>query len=200
MNKRVFVLFSFFLAVMLFAVGNCLAADEFQQGIRTEKSYINESIGIRIDLDENYVMATDEDLQTMMGLGAEVLEVDKKLLDIAKITTIYDMMAANPADGSSVMVMAEKVMLSSMTMDQYMSALLSQFKELGADAEIDEPIEFCGHNWQTIFYEINTSGVNAMAVSYLDRIGDRVVMIQFSGTSEESLLNAVDLVSCTSID
>ena len=200
MNKKVFVLFSFFLAVMLFAVGNCLATDEFQQGIRTEKSYINESIGIRIDLDENYVMATDEDLQTMMGLGAEVLEVDKKLLDIAKITTIYDMMAANPADGSSVMVMAEKVMLSSMTMDQYMSALLSQFKELGADAEIDEPIEFCGHNWQTIFYEINTSGVNAMAVSYLDRIGDRVVMIQFSGTSEESLLNAVDLVSCTSID
>ena len=110
------------------------------------------------------------------------------------------MMAANPADGSSVMVMAEKVMLSSMTMDQYMSALLSQFKKLGAVAEIDEPIEFCGHNWQTIFYEINTSGVNAMAVSYLDRIGDRVVMIQFSGTSEESLLNAVDLVSCTSID
>lgn len=200
MKKKTFVLFSVLLAVLLFAAGNCLAEDGFQRGVRTDKSYINENIGIRIDLDDNYVMATDDDLYNLMGLGAELLEVDEKLLDLAKISTIYDVLASNPVDGSSVMVMAEKVMLSNMTMDQYMAALLEQFKGLGAEAAIDEPVSFCGHEWHTVIYAISASGVDAMAVSYLDRIGDRVVMIQFSGTSEESLLNAAGLMSCVNTD
>ncbi len=198
-RKRFLLLFASLIAALLICV-NCFAEDEFVQGIRTNSLYINESLGIRIDLNENFVMATDDEIRQMMAIGADVImdsENAKSMLDISNITQVYDMLATNPAEGSTIFVMAEKPMLSGMTQNQYIDLSISQAQKVFGDIDIEQDtVEFCGNEWDIMAYSLHVSGVDMLYYSLLRKAGDRFVTLSMSGLTMESVLNMIDLISC----
>ena len=199
MSKRLIsVVFAIIAVFFLSAV--CFAEGEFVPGVRTDTQYISETLGIRIDLTEDYVMATDDEIRQMMQIGAGVLldeDNAKNLLNITDISLYYDMMAVNPLDGSTVLVMAEKPILSGMTQKQYMDANIAQLKNtLGiSDIEQDQ-IEICGIQYDGLAYPITAAGYEIEYVTFISKVGDRFVSITLSGLTEDSLMNAASMISC----
>ena len=199
-QKRFFSVLLAFIAVFLICV-NCLAEDEvFVQGVRTDSSYTNEIIGIRIDLTDDYVMATEEEILQMMQLGAEaILDPDqsKNLIDISNITMLYEMMATNPSTGATIMVGAEKPLLSGMNQEQYVGANVKQIKDyLKIDEVEQDSVEMCGKNWDMIGYQMDFSGIPLNYILLITKAGDRFAMLNFTALDEESLDELISLVSC----
>ena len=198
-RERLFFVFAAAAAWVLIFTG-CFAEDQFVPGVRTEKDYVNESLGIRIDLGENYVMATDEEIKQMMQIGMDkLLEEDnaKNLMDISDITLYYDMMAVNPLDGSSINIIAEKPILSGITMKQYLDAnLISIQNYLGVDTVQQGQMDICGISYETMSYPISAAGIYVVSVANIAKVGDRFVTISVSGTSEEGINNTFGLLSC----
>ena len=197
-KKLISVIFAIIAVFLLSAV--CFAEGEFVPGVRTDTQYISETLGIRIDLTEDYVMATDDEIRQMMQIGAGVLldeDNAKNLLNITDISLYYDMMAVNPLDGSTVLVMAEKPILSGMTQKQYMDANIAQLKNtLGiSDIEQDQ-IEICGIQYDGLAYPITAAGYEIQYAAFISKVGDRFVSITLSGLTEDSLMNAASMISC----
>ena len=145
-------------------------------------------------------MATDDEIRQMMQIGAGVLldeDNAKNLLNITDISLYYDMMAVNPLDGSTVLVMAEKPILSGMTQKQYMDANIAQLKNtLGiSDIEQDQ-IEICGIQYDGLAYPITAAGYEIEYATFISKVGDRFVSITLSGLTEDSLMNAASMISC----
>lgn len=85
-------------------------AAEFTRGVWEGTVYANEYLNLRFALPEGFIASSDEEMAAMMQIGFEELdnysEFQKKL---AEIRTIYDMMAASPTNGSTVIVMLENL-------------------------------------------------------------------------------------------
>ena len=198
-HKRFLLLFSSLIAAFLICM-NCFAEGEFVQGIRTDSLYINESLGIRIDLDENFVMATDDEISQLMELGANVImdsEDAKRMMDISNITQLYDMLATNPSEGSTIFVLAEKPLLSGMTQKQYIDLSINQAKKIFDNVDVEQDtIELCGKDWDIMAYNLNVSGIDLLYYSLVTKVGDRFATLTMSGLSEESILNMIGLISC----
>ena len=199
-HKKLFSVLLAFIAVFLICV-NCLAEDEvFEQGVRTDSSYTNETIGIRIDLTDDYVMASEEEILQMMQLGADVLldpEQSKSLIDVSNITMLYEMMATNPSTGATILVGAEKPLLSGMNQEQYVGADVKQIKEyLKVDEVKQDSAEMCGKDWDIIGYSMDYSGVTLNYILLITKAGDRFAMLNFTALNEESLDELISLVSC----
>lgn len=189
-----------FIAVFLICV-NCFADDEvFVQGVRTDSSYTNETIGIRIDLTDDFVMATDEEIMQMMQIGMDNMldsEQAKELIDIANITVLYEMLATNLKNNSTIVLIAEKPMLSGIKQEQYVEANIEQIKEyMQVDTVEQDTVEMCGKNWDIIAYEVDVSGVSLNYFMLIRKVGDRFVMLDFTVLDEESLDELISLVSC----
>ena len=199
-QKRWFFVLAAVAALVLIFTG-CFAEDQFVPGVRTDKDYVNESLGIRIDLDENFVMATDEEIWAMMQAGLDMLnndDLNRTLSDISNISVYYDMMAANLVDGSSIQIISEKPVLSGMTIKQYVDSNKNQLKPLNAEIIEEDVVEVCGIEYNGMYYTMDYSGVKVSAAVYMAKVGDRFVLLQFTGLSEESIENASRLVSCIS--
>ena len=201
--KHNHIILLFVLLLTLAVSTACCAQDEFVPGTRTSDSYINESIGIRFDIGNNYTMATDEEIQQLMGLGASMAntQIDNlsQLIELANITTLYEMMATNLSDGSSIIVIAEKPILSGTTMDQYVAAYLNSLQTMYTVSEdINSSVEkFCGREWNLYSYNISVSGFTLLYETYFTKVGDRFITLNLSGLSNDALATVASFISCT---
>ena len=82
-------------------------------------------IGLAFDGGSDYIMTTDEELQTLMQQASETF--DWSNVDYSRLTNVYEMMAVT-ITGDNVIVMTEKLPLSNMTLDQYITDLKSQME------------------------------------------------------------------------
>lgn len=198
-HKRFFSVLLAFIAVFLICL-NCFADDVFVQGVRTDSSYVNESVGIRVDLTDDFIMATDEEINQLMQVGADVIldsEQAKNIIDIANITVLYEFLATNPKNGSTIMLIAEKPLLSGIKQEQYIEANIQQIKTyMKVDTVEQDTVEMCGKNWDIMAYEMTTSGVTLNYFVLITKVGDRFVMLDFTVLQEEALDELLSLVSC----
>lgn len=75
--------------------------------------YTSEFAGIKFTLPEGWAYSTDEQIASMMNVGVEVLKDQKdNLSEILEQTALYDMVANDQTNGTSVMVMFEKSLLN----------------------------------------------------------------------------------------
>ena len=95
----------------------------YEKGILTEKSFESKYLRMRFSLPAGYVMGTEEDLNRMMDIGADITGTSKLQIDYAKLTTVYEMMAMEPSGRSSVVIYSENPVLSGLTVAQYFDAL-----------------------------------------------------------------------------
>ena len=195
MRKNLFV--SLLFVIMLCITANCFAADEFKQGVKTDSYYINDSIGIRVDLGEDFVMATDSEMRELMGIGLDMVSSSSNY-DLDQIASFFDMMATNPLEGSTVMIGAEKLLLSGITMKQYITAYENNLNGAFQTTMVsdDGTVNVCGREWNELVYTVDVQNMTILYLTYLTKIGNRMVSISFSGLSDESVFKAADLVSC----
>jgi hypothetical protein len=131
LNSMTFVCIAF----LLF---NCSKTSSYERGILTDTSFESEYLDIKFYLPEGFVMATEEDILQMMGIGADISGVNK---EIVKLTTVYEMMASAPIGYPNVIVMAERLILSNMTAEQYFNALKTNLLNVDAmDYEFNNQI------------------------------------------------------------
>lgn len=118
---------------------NNTAPKGYEIGTLTTNSWQSSWIGLQYKADSSMVMATQQDMENMMNLGADVMfgENGQQMVDWAKVTTAYEMMATNASNGSNVIVCAEKLTLSNITVSQYLDALKTQTTSLGLYTNIN---------------------------------------------------------------
>lgn len=184
------------LLVILACTTVCFADGEFVRGTLTTVSYdayVNPELGIRCVVPDSYVMATEEEIEQIMTAGMDMIfkedETGKQILDVSKITLLYEMMAVNNTDGSSVTVIAEKPVLSNMTLKQYIDANVSQISSL--PMEISEPEsgkeDFCGQELNYLSYSMNYQGVDITQKMFFMESGDRFVIFQLSALDTDTI-------------
>lgn len=169
-----------------------VSSENFTPGYRTQKEYKNKSLGLKITLNSRMVMATDEEISNMMQVGADIIkdtELGKQIKDISKIDAVYDMIAVNTINNSNVMVMAEKLPLSAITMPQYIDNLKQQLESVGMTSNYRDVYEqeLCGISFSNLTYTMNYSGVELTQTMLLKKVGDRMVAITFSYSEPEML-------------
>lgn len=169
----------------------------FMAGERTESYYISEWMGLRYDLSQNQVMATDEEVNAAMQAGAGMLyedsETGQALVEDSKLSTIYEMMVVDSTTGANMSVVCERLRLSNITEKQYLSAVQMQIGAMDvtiADEEMGSR-EIAGQSYGEYSYTI-TVGEQQMYQSYFVRKVDNYmtafVLTYFDETQKEELL------------
>lgn len=96
--------------------------------------YTNEFTGLRYVLPEGWVVATDEQLASMMGIGAEAFgDKQKWAAETAEKTTIYDTMVQDPATQNNISILYENLAISGNTKiseEDYFAAVKAQMQNL----------------------------------------------------------------------
>lgn len=165
---------------------------EFVPGVRTERDYTNESIGLKFTLNDQMVMASDEEMSNMMELGVDIVfedtDMGKKLKDISEISTVYDMMAVDIFTNSNVIIMAEKLQFSGITLSQYIDALKIQLDSTGLVSEYKDvyDTELCGITFSNLTYTMSFDGAELIQTMLFEKLGDRIVAISFTYFDDES--------------
>ena len=127
----------------------CGKTSDYERGTLTENSFESKYLDIKYTLPSGFMMATEEDMLEMMGLGAEITGVNEKII---KLTTVYEMMASTVIGYPNVIVMVEKSLLSNITTEKYFDALKTGLLNVDTmDYEFDDQItsvEIAGYNYK----------------------------------------------------
>ena len=109
------------------------AAEEFTKGELTAEGWESKWLGIRYMAPSDTAMATEEELNSMMGLGQEVLSEDFNDLQLqyAELTTVYEMMCMSQDQVTNIMVTIEKLPIA-MDIDTYISSFEKTLSRVSA--------------------------------------------------------------------
>lgn len=102
------------------------SSERYEKGIYEGTSWISEWLGMRYDQPEGFLLASDEELDTMIQAGSNLAFEDnaEAVLDYMKLTTVYELMVMAPAGIPTFSLVVERSALSA---DEYMDALAQQF-------------------------------------------------------------------------
>ena len=151
---------------------------ELSRGTWDGDVYTSEFAGLKFTLPEGWTRSTDEEIAEVMQLGEEVLADEGKYnSELAKLTTVYDMMAKSADQTANIQVMMEK---TTYDVDAYAATLKKGLEEVQSiPYEVGEPTEttICGNTYKAVTATVEMSGVK-MEQSYYIRVeGDYMVAI-----------------------
>ena len=171
-----------------------LQKSAYAPGERTETEYASEWIGLRYTLSGDMFMATDEEINSMMELGADEFDQGNLLADYAKITTVYEMMAINALDQSNIIICAEKLPFSAMSEEQYLSSVKKQVEQIYTDDSITYSDggqrDLGGLTFQEMGYLVEHEGTALYQTYLVRKQDDRMYGIVLS-YSEEAMLDVL---------
>ena len=109
--------------------GNENAANALSRGTINGDLYSSEFIGLNFTKPKGWIYSTDEDIASMMQISSELLQTDKFVEQVAKMSTVYDMMAKDPLSGNNINVVFENLKVSgssNITVEQYIEVAKKQ--------------------------------------------------------------------------
>ena len=166
----------------------------YTAGTRTDTSYESTWLGLSYTLPSDMVMATDDEINTLMNIGADMLIEDEatgqQMIDYSKVTVVYEMMAVSIDGTRNVQVLAEVPMLANMTAEQYIALLEAQLPALVSGTELlgSSSMELCGKTYQTLDYAVDIGdGIPVYGRYLVIKQGDRMGSIVLSSTDAASL-------------
>lgn len=166
----------------------------YTAGTRTDTSYESTWLGLSYTLPSDMVMATDDEINALMSIGADMLIEDEatgqQMIDYSKVTVVYEMMAVSIDGTSNVQVLAEVPMLADMTAEQYIALLEAQLPALVSGTELlgNSTMEFCGKTYNTMDYAVDVGDGLLVYGRYLViKLGDRMGSIILSSSDASRL-------------
>ena len=172
------------------------SSNEYEKGTFTETEFSSEYLSLRFSLPEGFVMATEEEINEMMGLGADALGIDSALVEYAELTTVYEMTAISVDGSTNVIVFSEKLGLRNITVEQYFTALKAQLQEMpNAEYIIDDEIitvEIAGKAYEQMTASTSAYGVDMVQQYMMRKIDNRMVGVVTTCTPDtEDILNTL---------
>ena len=168
-------------------------AEEYTPGTRTDTDYTSETLGLRFTLTENMVMASDEEINALMGQAADLMyedpETGEQVLDTTQLAMVYEMMAVDVTTGSNVIIAAEKLPLASMTEEQYIAAMEQQMAQTTMSIDFGDPssVTLGSTEFLSLQYEAD-AGTGVMQQNMLlKKIGERMMIITLSAPDQAGL-------------
>ena len=156
----------------------------YEKGVLTETSFESEYLDLRFTAPDGYIMATQEDMDELIDFGGETTYVDgnKLNLDYAKAATVYEMMVSAPVGYPNVFVLVEKLLLSNMSVDQYLDSLKDQLLNVDSlDYMISDErvsVKVAGENYtqlSTVIHYPNMPGLEVIQNYLVRKIDNRVL-------------------------
>jgi hypothetical protein len=168
---------------------------ELSRGTWNDDVYTNEFAGIQFTLPEGWLVATDEEIANIMGMGAEVMGDDAKwAMEAAKQASIYDMMAQDPVKMNNVSIMFQNLSMSvggtNISEKDYLEILEAQMKGIETlDYTYGDPYETTinGVTFQTLRAETNNIAQYYM-VHRQDKYMVAVILTLVDDTDIEDIL------------
>ena len=163
---------------------------EYTAGVRTEKEYTSEWMGLKYTLSDSMVMATDEEILQYMEAGDEMLYTDSGEIDYENLGIVYEMAAVDATTAENLSIMVEKLALSGMSEAQYMEAVKQSLAQVD-NAEVtlgeESTCMVAGLEFRRIDYSMDLGGQTLMQTMLFRKMDDRMVGITFTYLEEASL-------------
>lgn len=194
--KKIILALSLILSVLLVAGCSNKSGNSPEPGTWTENTYVNEFAKLNFTLPDGWVASTDEELSALMDSGAEALKesgvkFSKKALELQ---TLYGMMAQNPENNSSVILMFENLAMSGsskMTVEEYMNTVKTQL-ESAAPASVefaDSYEETIGENTYTVLKMDYPEIPGLSQYYYITKADKYITALIVTATPEETIEN-----------
>lgn len=109
--------------------------------------YSSEFSGLSFTLPEGWVKSSDEEIAALLGIAEETLTDEEAwMLEAARLTSIYDMLAMNSLTGDNVIIMYENIALTTGGMQisetDYLEILEAQLQSVqGTSYQFDDVYE-----------------------------------------------------------
>lgn len=163
---------------------------EYTAGVRTEKEYTSEWLGLKYTLSDSMVMATDEEILQYMEAGDEMLYTDSGEIDYENLGIVYEMAAVDATTSENLSIVVEKLALSGMSEAQYMEAVKQTLAQVD-NAEVtlgeESTCMVAGLEFRRIDYSMDLGGQTLMQTMLFRKMDDRMVGMTFTYLEEASL-------------
>ena len=163
---------------------------EYTAGVRTEKEYTSEWMGLKYTLSDSMVMATDEEILQYMEAGDEMLYNDSGEIDYENLGIVYEMAAVDATTSENLSIVVEKLALSGMSEAQYMEAVKQTLAQMD-NAEVtlgeESTCMVAGLEFRRIDYSMDLDGQMLMQTMLFRKMDDRMVGMTFTYLEEASL-------------
>ena len=163
---------------------------EYTTGVRTEKEYTSEWLGLKYTLSDSMVMATDEEILQYMEAGNEMLYDEAGEVDYENLGVVYEMAAVDATTSENLSIVVEKLALSGMSEAQYMEAVkqsLAQVDNVEVTLGEESTCMVAGLEFRRIDYSMDLGGQMLMQTMLFRKIDDRMVGMTFTYLEEASL-------------
>lgn len=167
-------------------------------GSRTPNSYTSKWLNLSYTLASDMAMMTDDDINAMMDLGLDAWDIDEatgaKMLDLTKVTVVYEMFASALDGWSNIMIVAEKPLTDSMTVDEFIMRLQIQLPYMFESVEVDEPgvMELLDVTYQTLKLSIDHDGYLSREWYLVRKQGDRIAYIVLLAPDDATIDRMLD--------
>lgn len=180
------------------ATATTAEALEFTRGKVVDGVYSSDFSGIVFEVPEDWTVRTDEELAQAMGLGSEYLTGETaESAELAKLTTIYDLMCTAPNGKDSVSIAYENVALEGVpdaTEEEIAEAVSNSlitgttlgYEKVGIETRTLGSYEY-------VVLIMSTEQYGFTQTYYLRRVGDYCVTIIFTYQNDDL---AVGLADC----
>lgn len=163
---------------------------EYTAGVRTEKEYTSEWLGLKYTLSDSMVMATDEEILQYMEAGNEMLYDEAGEVDYENLGVVYEMAAVDATTSENLSIVVEKLALSGMSEAQYMEAVKQTLAQMD-NAEVtlgeESTCMVAGLEFRRIDYSMDLDGQMLMQTMLFRKMDDRMVGMTFTYLEEASL-------------
>ena len=163
---------------------------EYTAGVRTEKEYTSEWLGLKYTLSDSMVMATDEEILQYMEAGNEMLYDEAGEVDYENLGVVYEMAAVDATTSENLSIVVEKLALSGMSEAQYMEAVkqtLAQMDHAEVTLGEESTCMVAGLEFRRIDYSMDLDGQMLMQTMLFRKMDDRMVGMTFTYLEEASL-------------
>ena len=172
--------------------------DGYVKGTVTDTGWESEYLGMRYIMPEGMLMATEEELNQVMGLGAEILsgDINELQMEYARMRTVYEMMSTDATGATNVVLTVEKLLFSNMDAEQYVQSLEQGLKKMSAISYTvlsdDETVEIAGMDYIKVSVQAQSGDV-AVNQDYYVRVADGRA-VSFVITSQEETAQQAEAV------
>lgn len=183
---------------------------QFSIGKWNENTFENEWLNMKFEVPADWIIATDEEIAALMGVGAEIVSESQDMdseayASIAELTTSYGFMASSSTGMPSAQLMYENLLLtlgaSDMTEEEYAQILidnLTQVEDYGYEVLNQGTIDLGGKPFY--FIEMSVMDGQANQNYYMAKQDNYMSSIIFtydeaSKSSKDEFINAISAIN-----